>query len=66
VSRRWTRPLLLALAAVYLLGMGFFLGVAFERMRFDGARAAVLDRYREAVRRVHEHQMEIERSQPRR
>jgi hypothetical protein len=26
----------------------------------------VLDRYREAVRRVHEHQMEIERSQPRR
>jgi hypothetical protein len=66
VNRRWKRGLLLALAAAYLLGMGFIAGVAFERMRFDGARAAVLDRYREAVRRVHEHQMDIERGQPQR
>lgn len=64
MTSRWKRALLLVLAALYLLGVGFFLGVVVERMRFDGARAAVLDRYREAVRRVHEHQMDIERRQP--
>lgn len=66
MNGRWKRALWLALAAVYLLAMGFIAGVAVERMRFDSARAAVLDRYREAVRRVHEHQMDVERGRPQR
>lgn len=60
MSPLWRRRLLRILVAVYLIGMGFALGVIAERWRFDGARKEVLDRYNEAMRQVHSHQMKIE------
>ncbi|HEY7648375.1 MAG TPA: hypothetical protein VID04_05160 [Methylomirabilota bacterium] len=46
--------------ALYLIGVGFALGVIVERWRFDSARKEVLDRYNEVVRQVRSHQMKIE------
>jgi hypothetical protein len=51
---------------LYLVGMGFVLGVIVERWRFDSLRREVLDRYHEAVRQVRSHQMTIEREGERR
>jgi hypothetical protein len=51
---------------LYLLGMGFVLGVIVERWRFDSLRREVLHRYNEAVRQVRSHQMTIEREGERR
>ncbi len=35
--------------AVYLLGFGMLVGMALDRMRFDGQRTAVLTRYEQAL-----------------
>lgn len=59
-SSDWRRRLLRALLALYLIGLGFVMGVIVERWRFDSARKAVLDRYNEVVRQVRSHQMKIE------
>jgi hypothetical protein len=59
-SSDWRRRLR-ALLALYLVALGFVLGVIVERWRFDRTRQAVLDRYNDVVRRVHGHQMTIER-----
>lgn len=60
MSPHWRRRLVRILLAVYLIGMGFALGVIVERWRFDSARKEVLDRYNEVVRKVRSHQMKIE------
>ena len=57
----WRRRFLKIALALYLLAMGFMVGVAYERMRFDADRKAVLDRYNEMVRKVRAHQMDLER-----
>jgi hypothetical protein len=43
------RAILTVGLGIYVLGLGFLGGVAIERLRFDGRRAAVLDRYEEAA-----------------
>jgi hypothetical protein len=63
VSTPWRRGLLRAALVVYLVAMGFMAGVAFERMRFDGARKAVLDRYNEMIHKARATQMNLERGQ---
>jgi hypothetical protein len=60
VSPHWRRPILRIIVALYLVGMGFVLGVIVERWRFDGVRQQVLDRYNEVMRQVRSHQMKIE------
>lgn len=60
MSPVWRRRILKAALGIYLVGMGFVLGVVVERWRFDSARKAVLDRYNEVLRQVHTHQMKIE------
>jgi hypothetical protein len=59
-SSGWRHHLLRAVLALYLIGVGFALGVIVERWRFDSARKEVLDRYNEVVRQVRSHQMKIE------
>jgi hypothetical protein len=59
-SRRW---ILRAALVIYFIAMGFMAGVAFERMRFDGARKAVLDRYNEMIHKARVNQMNLERGQ---
>jgi hypothetical protein len=59
-SNDWRRRLLHALLTLYLILVGFALGVIVERWRFDSARKEVLDRYNEVVRQVRSHQMKIE------
>ena len=60
MSPHWRRPVLRVILALYLVGMGFVIGVIVERWRFDGVRKEVLDRYNEVVRQVRSHQMKIE------
>jgi hypothetical protein len=60
VSPRWRRRILTLAVGIYLVAMGFVLGIVVERWRFDEARRAVLDRYNEVVRQVRSHQMKIE------
>lgn len=57
----WRGRILKVVLGVYLIAMGFMAGVAFERIRFDAERKAVLDRYNEMVRKARGDQMEIER-----
>jgi hypothetical protein len=57
---RWRRRILTLAVGIYLVAMGFVLGIVVERWRFDEARRAVLDRYNEVVRQVRSHQMKIE------
>ena len=57
---RWRRRILTLAVGIYLVAMGFVLGIVVERWRFDEARRAVLDRYHEVVRQVRSHQMKIE------
>jgi hypothetical protein len=59
-SSDWRRRLFRAVLALYLIGVGFALGVVVERWRFDSVRKEVLDRYNEVVRQVRSHQMKIE------
>ena len=49
--------------AVYLLAVGVLGGILVERVRFDRARAAVLERYDTAVRDWKAERMAIERGQ---
>jgi lipid-binding SYLF domain-containing protein len=63
MSTSWRRWLLRAALVAYLVAMGFMAGVAFERMRFDGVRQAVLDRYNEMIHKARANQMNLERSQ---
>jgi hypothetical protein len=60
VPPRWRRRILTLAIGIYLVAMGFVLGIVVERWRFDEARRAVLDRYNEVVRQVRSHQMKIE------
>jgi hypothetical protein len=46
---------------LYLLGLGFLGGMAAERIRFDQARTAVLDRYNDKIREWHQFRMLVER-----
>lgn len=57
----WRRHVLRLALGIYLIGMGFVLGVTVERWRFDRVRQEVLARYNEMVRQVRAHQMSIER-----
>lgn len=57
---RWRRRILTLAVGIYLVAMGFVLGIVVERWRFDEARRAVIDRYNEVVRQVRSHQMKIE------
>jgi len=66
VTPTWRRRILRLALGVYLVAMGFALGMIVERWRFDGARRAVLDRYNEVVRQVRSHQMRIELESERR
>ena len=52
---------LCALLALYLLGFGFLGGMAFERLRFDARRVAVLREYDESVRQWQAHLIAIEK-----
>jgi hypothetical protein len=63
VSTPWRRRLLKTALLAYLVAMGFMAGVAFERLRFDGERKAVLDRYNEMIRKARVNQMQLERGQ---
>jgi hypothetical protein len=56
----WSRPVLLAALALYLVGLGFLAGVSVERFRFDAARATVLARYTDATSRLRERLMLLE------
>ena len=47
---------------LYLVGFGMLVGVAVERMRFDHKRAAVLDRYEEALREWHAFKISLEKN----
>jgi hypothetical protein len=54
-----------AALAVYLLTLGLLGGILLERVRFDRARAAVLERYDTAVRDWKADRMAIELGQAR-
>jgi hypothetical protein len=45
-----TRTLVASAVGVYLLGFGMLVGMALDRMRFDGQRTAVLTRPEQALR----------------
>lgn len=46
--------------AAYLLGFGMLVGVAIERMRYDGHRSEVLGRYEQALREWQTYRMALE------
>ena len=50
-----------ALVGTYLLALGFLGGVATERMRFDAARAAVLEHFETAATSLRLRLMTLER-----
>jgi hypothetical protein len=52
---------LVALGAVYLMGMGALIGVVSERVRFDGVRNRIVRDLHEAAQRVRDNAMAIER-----
>lgn len=60
MSPLWRRRILRLALGLYLIGVGFVMGVVVERWRFDGVRKVMLDRYNEVVRQVRAHQMKIE------
>jgi hypothetical protein len=66
VSPHWRRRILRLTIGIYLVALGFGLGMLVERWRYDAARRAVLDRYNEVVRQVRSHQMRIELESERR
>jgi hypothetical protein len=59
MSRR--RVLLGGLLGLYLLGLGYLVGIAVERMRFDGARATRLAELDTATSRLRGHLMLFEK-----
>jgi hypothetical protein len=46
---------------VYLLGFGMLVGMALDRMRFDGQRTAVLTHYEQALRDWNTYRMAFEK-----
>jgi len=46
---------------VYLLGFGMLVGMALDRMRFDGQRTAVLTRYEQALSEWKTYRMAFEK-----
>jgi hypothetical protein len=57
---RRTARLAVGLACLYLTVLGFLVGVAVERIRFDATRASVLDRLTKAEHRVRARLMDLE------
>ena len=55
------KTLLAIMVGVYLLGFGMLAGVVLDRMRFDGQRTAVLTRYEQALRRMEDVPMALEK-----
>lgn len=53
--------ILCAALCLYMLGFGFLGGMAFERLRFDARRVAVLRQYDESVRQWQAHLIAIEK-----
>lgn len=49
-------------AAVYLLGIGFLLGIATERIYFDQQRAAMMGQYETVLRRWQGYLMQLEKN----
>jgi hypothetical protein len=66
MTRRRRLAVIVGAGALYLVGIGFVSGIAVERMRFDGKRAAVLARLTSTQARLHGHVMELERATERR
>lgn len=66
MTRRRRLAVIVGAGALYLVGIGFVSGIAVERMRFDGKRAAVLARLTSAQARLHGHVMDLERATERR
>lgn len=60
----WRRKPMIALVAVYLVGLGGLGGMAVERMRFDVKRIAVIREYEEATARVRARLMALEGGTP--
>ena len=56
------KPLVAIAVGVYLLGFGMFVGMALDRMRFDGQRTAVLTRYEPALREWQTYRMALEKA----
>ena len=52
---------LVALGAVYLMGMGALIGVVSERVRFDGVRNQIVRDLHDAAQRARDNAMAIER-----
>jgi len=57
MRRRW---LMAGCIALYLLVLGFFGGMATERIRFDQRRAEIIRQYDEALKRWQGHLMRLE------
>ena len=57
----WRKIVLGVGLGVYLLGMGMFIGIVIERMRFDGQRSEVLARYEGALREWQTYRIAIEK-----
>jgi hypothetical protein len=52
---------LVALGAVYLMGVGALVGVVSERVRFDGVRNRIVRDLQDAAQRARDNAMAIER-----
>jgi hypothetical protein len=61
MTARARRAILAGFVVLYLSGVGFLCGLAMERMRFDGHRAAVLASLAAAQTRLHARLMALER-----
>ena len=55
------KPLVAIAVSVYLLGFGMLVGMALDRMRFDGQRTAVLSRYEQTLREWKTYRMAFEK-----
>jgi hypothetical protein len=55
-----TTPIRLAIG-VYLVVVGMLVGVAIERMRYDGQRSEVLGRYEQALNEWQTYRMALEK-----
>jgi hypothetical protein len=56
----WHRYVLRTLLGLYVLGLGFGMGVAVDRIRFDVVRQERLRELDETFRRLHERLMTLE------
>lgn len=56
----WGWGVLFSSAAIYLFFLGVFVGMLFERSRFDSQRAALLTRYEDAVNRLKSYPIQLE------